>query len=84
MDFRTLESQLEIYLVQTGSLPSQSDGLRMLVHAGISRDVPTDPWGHPYRYAVSGGEVTLTSYGSDGEPGGSDAAADITKTIKMR
>ena len=84
MDFKTLESQLDLYLVQKGSLPSQSDGLKLLVQAGISREMPKDPWGHPYRYAVNGGEVTLTSYGSDGEPGGSDTAADITRTIKMR
>lgn len=47
-------------------------------------DTPKDPWGHPYGYSVGGGEVTLTSYGSDDEPGGSDGAADITRTIKMR
>jgi len=84
MDFKTLESQLDLYLVQKGSLPSQSDGLKLLVQAGISREMPKDPWGHPYQYAVNGGEVTLTSYGSDGEPGGSDTAADITRKIKMR
>jgi general secretion pathway protein G len=83
-DFKTLESQLDLYLLQKGCLPSQSDGLNLLVQAGISRELPRDPWGHPYRYAVTGGEVTLTSYGSDGEPGGSDTAADITRTIKMR
>ena len=81
LDFKTLESQLDLYIVQRGGLPSQSDGLKLLVQAGISREIPKDPWGHPYQYAVNGGEVTLTSYGSDGEPGGSD---DITKTIKMR
>ena len=84
MDFKTLESQLDLYIVQKGTLPSQSDGLKLLVEAGISRETPKDPWGNPYQYAVNGGEVTLTSYGSDGEPGGSDSAADISKTIKMR
>src|SRR5262245_30311830 len=84
MDFKTLESQLDLYIVQKGGLPSQSDGLKLLVRAGISRELPKDPWGHPYQYGVNGGEVTLTSYGSDGEPGGSDSAADITKTIRMR
>src|SRR5215475_7260285 len=84
MDFKTLESQLDLYIVQKGGLPTQSDGLKLLVQSGISRELPRDPWGNPYQYAVKGGEVTLTSYGSDGEPGGSDSAADITKTIKMR
>jgi len=84
MDFKTLESQLDLYIVHKGSLPSQRDGLKSLVNAGISRELPVDPWGHPYQYAVDDGEVTLTSLGSDGEPGGSDTAADITKTIRMR
>lgn len=84
MDFKTLETQLDLYIVQKGGLPSQPDGLKLLVQAGISRELPTDPWGHPYQYEVNGGEVTLTSYGSDGEPGGSDSAADITRTIRMR
>ena len=84
MDFKTLESQLDLYIVQKGGLPSQTDGLNLLVRSGISRELPTDPWGHPYQYKVNGGEVTLTSYGSDGEPGGSDSAADITRTIRMR
>jgi general secretion pathway protein G len=84
MDFKTLESQLDLYIVQKGALPSQSDGLKLLVLTGISRETPKDPWGNPYHYAVNGEEVTLTSYGSDGEPGGTDSAADISKTIKMR
>jgi general secretion pathway protein G len=84
MDFKTLETQLDLYIVQKGGLPSQTDGLKLLVQAGISRELPADPWGHPYQYKVNGGEVTLTSYGSDGEPGGSDSAADITRTIRMR
>ena len=84
MDFRTLESQLDLYRLQKGALPLQSEGLKVLVQTGISRETPKDPWGHPYQYGVNGGEVTLTSYGSDGEPGGTDSAADITRTIRMR
>src|SRR5262249_10852473 len=44
MDFKTLESELELYVVKKGSLPSQSDGLKVLVQAGISRETPKDPW----------------------------------------
>jgi len=47
MDFKTLESQLDLYIVQKGGLPSQTDGLNLLVKSGISRELPTDPWGHP-------------------------------------
>ena len=67
-----------------GRLPSQTDGLKLLVEAGIAKELPRDPWGTPYQYQVTGEEVTLTSLGSDGERGGTETAADITKTIKMR
>ncbi len=83
-DFKVLESQLDLYVLKKGSVPSQNEGLRALVDAGISRELAKDPWGHPYRYAVAGGEVTLSSLGSDALPGGSESAADITRTIKMR
>jgi general secretion pathway protein G len=84
MDFKTLETQLDLYVLRKGGLPSQSEGLQALVDVGISRELPRDPWGHPYQYAVRGAEVTLSSLGSDGEPGGADRAADIVKTIRMR
>jgi len=83
-DFKTLESQLDLFLLQKGRLPTQSEGLNVLVQSGISRETPRDPWGNPYRYGLNGGEVTLTSCGSDGEPGGTESAADIATTIKMR
>jgi general secretion pathway protein G len=84
MDFKTLESQLDLYVLKKGGLPSQSEGFKALVETGIARELPRDPWGHPYQYAVNGGEVTISSLGSDGEPGGRDHAADIVKTIRMR
>ena len=84
LDFKTLEAELDLYIVHKGGLPSQSDGLKALVTAGISRELPRDPWGNPYLYAVNGEEVTLTSLGSDGEPGGNGTATDITRTVRMR
>ena len=83
-DFKSLESQLDLYVLKKGGLPSQNDGLKALVDVGISRELAKDPWGNPYQYAVNGGEVTLSSLGSDGQPGGADSAADIAKTIRMR
>ena len=82
-DFKTIESQLDLYVLKKGGLPSSSEGLKALVEAGISRELAKDPWGRPYQYFVNGGEVTLTSLGSDGEPGGKETAADIVKTIRM-
>jgi general secretion pathway protein G len=46
-----------------------------------SRTVPLDPWKHEYVYTVPGpgGEpYEIISYGSDGEPGGTGEAADIS------
>jgi general secretion pathway protein G len=83
-DFKTLESQLDLYVLKKGGLPSQNDGLKALVDVGISRELAKDPWGNPYQYAINGGEVTFSSLGSDGQPGGSDSGEDITKTIRMR
>jgi general secretion pathway protein G len=84
LDLKTLETQLDLYVVQKGHLPSRADGLSALVQAGIARELPKDPWGRPYQYAVNADEVTLTSLGSDGEAGGSGSAADISTTLRMR
>jgi len=45
-----------------------------------TREVPRDPWGSEYVYLVpgpDGGPFEILSYGSDGEPGGVEEAADI-------
>ncbi len=84
MDLKTLETQLDLYFVQKGHLPSQSEGLKALVNARIARELARDPWGSPYQYVVNGGEVTLSSLGSDGQPGGTESAADVVTTIRMR
>ena len=41
--------------------------------------LPNDPWGRPYvyRYPGENGVYDILSFGSDGEPGGEDQAADI-------
>ncbi len=46
-----------------------------------SRNLPLDPWGRPYVYLVPGRNnepFEVISYGSDGEPGGTGEAADIS------
>ncbi len=45
--------------------------------------IPDDPWGNPYIYLAPGraGEpYEIISYGSDGEPGGTGTAADISSS----
>ena len=45
----------------------------------LAKRVPVDPWGNAYVYRVPGehGDFDLMSLGKDGQPGGSDEAADI-------
>ena len=45
------------------------------------KDIPVDPWGNAYLYEVSSSSAVgykITSYGSDGAPGGEKIAADLT------
>ena len=41
-----------------------------------------DPWGKKYKYKLSKGIYTITSYGKDGRKGGQDYDADIEVTNK--
>ena len=47
----------------------------------LKKDVPLDPWGHPYVYGQPGthqNDFDLLSYGRDGKPGGTGEDADLT------
>ena len=45
----------------------------------LKKEVPMDPWGHPYVYRAPGrsGGYEIVSYGADGREGGEGDAADI-------
>ncbi len=45
----------------------------------LPKNIPNDPWGNPYVYRCPGehGEYDLSSYGADGQPGGTGDKADI-------
>ncbi|MBP9233108.1 MAG: type II secretion system protein GspG, partial [Hyphomonadaceae bacterium] len=45
------------------------------------RNLPQDPWNHPYQYVVPGerGAFDLYSLGADGRVGGEGLDADIGK-----
>lgn len=86
---KALEDALDQYRLDVGRYPDTEQGLGALntQPAGearwqgpyLKKALPDDPWGHPYQYRSPGehGEVDVYSYGTDGQPGGSDAAADI-------
>jgi general secretion pathway protein G len=90
IQIHSLESALDLFYLDLGRYPSTAEGLAALVQrpGGASAwngpylknsAVPTDPWGHPYRYHSPSehGPYDIVSLGSDGQEGGTGTAADI-------
>jgi Type II secretion system (T2SS), protein G len=72
--FVNIRSAAQKYRAARGAYPETMDDL---VAEGLIRATSaTDPWGNPWVLDTSGGELVITSYGSDGAPGGVDAARD--------
>ena len=91
IQIESLTSALDLYVLDTGQYPSNSEGLEALMQRPGSTTswggpylkgnvVPKDPWGRPYIYRSPGqhGTYDILSYGADGQEGGTGAAADIT------
>ena len=90
-DISQIENALKFYRLDNFAYPSSEQGLEALVTkpndpniknwktGGYLDRVPKDPWGNPYLYLNPGnnGEIDVYTLGSDGKPGGEDAAADI-------
>jgi general secretion pathway protein G len=85
-----LSKSVDNFRLDVGRFPTAEEGLQSLVVRPASADkwngpylkkeVPLDPWGHPYVYQVPGakGDYAVISYGRDGQPGGSGEDADIS------
>ena len=85
-----LGKALDHYRLDTGHYPSSEQGLAVLVAKPeneakwsgpyLEKAVPLDPWGKPYQYRFPGqyAEYDLFSFGKDGQPGGTEQAADVT------
>jgi general secretion pathway protein G len=85
-----LGKALDTYRIDVGTYPTSEQGLQALIAKpdGVDRwggpylqkqQVPADPWGRAYRYKSPGdhGDYDLTSYGADGQPGGTGEAQDV-------
>ena len=73
--FRVLEARIHQNVVQGRDVKSLD--LKSLPEA-IGKDNSTeDGWDNPIIMNVDGSTITLTSFGKDGKPGGSDQDADI-------
>ena len=89
-----LEKALDQYRLDVGTYPSTEQGLAALTTAPsgilkwqgpyLKKDVPMDPWDHPYIYRLQANQqdVELVSLGSDGQPGGSGEAHDVSSLDK--
>ncbi|WP_432799588.1 type II secretion system major pseudopilin GspG [Poriferisphaera sp. WC338] len=85
-DISNIELALDSYEIDTGELPTSSEGLEVLVEEPsdvqnwqgpyIKRGVPKDPWGNEYVYVYPGREnengYDLYSTGPDGKDGTDD------------
>ena len=87
------EQAIGDFRLDIGKLPTQSQGLNVLVEkVGESENwkgpyikgIPLDPWNHEYIYRYPGtrGEFDIISYGGDGRPGGQDEDADIGNWVE--
>ncbi len=86
----SLSKAMDMFRMDAGRYPTTAEGLGGLVKQppGLARwngpylakEMPMDPWGRAYVYkypGTRGREFDIISYGSDGQPGGADSAADI-------
>ncbi|NLI32168.1 MAG: type II secretion system major pseudopilin GspG [Deltaproteobacteria bacterium] len=83
-----LGTALDAYRLDMGSYPSSQLGLDALrKNPGtemwdgpyMPKEIPPDPWGHPYVYRAPGehGDYDLLSLGADGQEGGEGENADV-------
>jgi general secretion pathway protein G len=86
-----LGTALDTFRLDVGRYPNSQEGLGSLRQRpfGVDRwdgpylkkDLPKDPWDHPYYYrspGEGGRPYDLFSYGADGAPGGDGDNRDIT------
>ena len=86
----SFQTALGTYKLDTGTYPSTEEGLLALrvkpanlnqwQGPYLPKDIPNDPWGHPYTYKYPGehgDEPEVVCYGADGQPGGEGINADV-------
>ncbi len=86
-----LGTSLDTFRLDVGRYPTTQEGLAALRQRPfgtdrwdgpyLKKDIPKDPWEHPYFYrspGEAGRPYDLFSYGADGAPGGDGDNRDIT------
>jgi len=90
-DEATMATLIREFKHDCGRCPTTEEGFKALTSCppGLNRSwngpyttkpFPNDPWANPYLYWSDGKRFKITSYGSDGQPGGDGDAADIVDT----
>jgi general secretion pathway protein G len=83
-----IDKSLQVFKLDVGRYPTSAEGLQALVskpggaggwNGPYMQELPTDPWGNPYRYANPGpnGGVEILTLGADNAPGGEGENADL-------
>ena len=81
-DIMALEGALDLYKLDNGRYPSNSEGLKILINEKENtylKRLPLDPWGNAYQFDNPGknNKIDIYSYGADRKPGGSGIDKDI-------
>lgn len=83
-ELKTLENALDSYFAITGRYPDGQQGFAPLLERRVLRELPVDPWGNPFHYALVNGVPVVSTLGADGVEGGTDDAADLSTDQKSR
>ncbi|MBU3887026.1 MULTISPECIES: type II secretion system major pseudopilin GspG [Methylosinus] len=97
LQIESFASALDLFFIDAGRYPNASEGLAALVQRPSGVDVwngpyvkggriPNDPWGKPYQYRFPidhNPPYEISSYGSDGQEGGTGSAADISNVERV-
>lgn len=67
-----LDRAMEVYRSKSGQYPPTLNDL------GVDNRELRDAWDHPFHYDLVDGRPLITSFGSDGRPGGDGDAADLS------
>ena len=88
IQIRSLENALELYYLDNGQYPDALNGLVQQPGGNSSWNgpylksgrLPQDAWKQDFQYSKQGNSFTITSFGNDGQAGGSGSGSDISNT----
>lgn len=91
LQLEDIQSALDLFRLDMGRAPTQSEGLTALLDAPMSvsgwrgpylrkRSTLTDPWGKPWLYheVANNDAAEVVSLGADGKPGGEGDDHDVS------